>query len=271
MSSRREETARGLASCVAVGLLGLGVACGGSGGAAADVDGPEGGVGSSSSGLSSGGTPGGNVDGGGGSSGGGGGDGSAAFDSATPGDSDGKGGNEGGEADGGSLDPNVAPGGNFDLSLWELQEPVGSPAAPTTILPAQLEGPNGYHDTYFFTDPTDGSMSFWDPENGVTTANSSYPRSELREMTGRRRRRELDADRHQHAERDAQGDARPGPRRGRADPPRHRNPVVHQAAARALLLLDGLDRHGDRADARPAATRCSTRSETSRSARSGAT
>ena len=183
MSSRREETARGLASCVAVGLLGLGVACGGSGGAAADVDGPEGGVGSSSSGSSSGGTPGGNVDGGGGSSGGGGGDGSAAFDSATPGDSDAKGGNEGGEADGGSLDPNIAPGGNFDLSLWELQEPVGSPGAPTTILPAQLEGPNGYRDTYFFTDPTDGSMSFWDPENGVTTANSSYPRSELREMT----------------------------------------------------------------------------------------
>jgi hypothetical protein len=83
----------------------------------------------------------------------------------------------------GGLDPNVAPGGNFDLSLWELQEPVGSPGAPTTISPAQLEGPSGYHDSYFFTDPVDGSMSFWDPENGVTTANSSYPRSELREMT----------------------------------------------------------------------------------------
>jgi hypothetical protein len=26
-------------------------------------------------------------------------------------------------------------------------------------------------------------MTFWDPENGVTTANSSFPRSELREMT----------------------------------------------------------------------------------------
>ena len=25
-------------------------------------------------------------------------------------------------------------------------------------------------------------MTFWDPENGVTTANSSYPRTELREM-----------------------------------------------------------------------------------------
>ncbi len=54
---------------------------------------------------------------------------------------------------------------------------------PTTILPAQLTGPSGYQDSYFFTDKTDGAMTFWDPENGVTTANSNYPRSELREMT----------------------------------------------------------------------------------------
>jgi len=83
----------------------------------------------------------------------------------------------------GGLNPHVAPGGNFDLSIWELQEPVGSPGSPTTYSPAQLEGPNGHQDAYFYTDPTDGSMTFWDPENGVTTANSMYPRSELREMT----------------------------------------------------------------------------------------
>jgi hypothetical protein len=82
----------------------------------------------------------------------------------------------------GGLNPDVAPGGNIDLSLWELQEPVGSPGAPTTILPAALEGPKGFQGTYFYTDPTDGAMTFWDPENGVTTANSDYPRSELREM-----------------------------------------------------------------------------------------
>jgi hypothetical protein len=87
---------------------------------------------------------------------------------------------EGGPA---GLDPAVAPGGNFDLSLWELQEPVGSPGSPTTISPAQLVGPKGYRDSYFFTSATDGSMTFWDPENGVTTANSNYPRCELREMT----------------------------------------------------------------------------------------
>jgi hypothetical protein len=81
------------------------------------------------------------------------------------------------------LNPNVAPGGNFDLSLWELQLPIGSPGAPTTILPAQLKGPSGFQDSYFYTDSTDGAMTFWDPENGVTTPNSNFSRSEFREMT----------------------------------------------------------------------------------------
>src|SRR5580658_9248763 len=67
------------------------------------------------------------------------------------------------------LRTNVAPGGNFDLSLWELQEPVGAPGRPTTIGPMALRGPNGFQDSYFFTDSTDGAMTFWDPENGVTT------------------------------------------------------------------------------------------------------
>ena len=49
-----------------------------------------------------------------------------------------------GSTGGGGLNPAVSPGGNFDLSLWELQEPVGSPGSPTTILPAQLEGASGF-------------------------------------------------------------------------------------------------------------------------------
>jgi len=80
------------------------------------------------------------------------------------------------------LNPSVAPGGNFNLSVWELQEPVGSAGSPTTILPAQLAGANGFQDPYFYTDTSDGAMTFWDPEAGVTTPNSSYARSELREM-----------------------------------------------------------------------------------------
>lgn len=81
-----------------------------------------------------------------------------------------------------ALDPGVAPGGNFDLTRWELQLPTGSAGSPTTITPAKLKGASGFTDSYFFTNKTDGSMSFWDPENGVTTPNSNYSRSELREM-----------------------------------------------------------------------------------------
>ena len=81
-----------------------------------------------------------------------------------------------------ALSTTVAPGGNFDLSRWELQLPIGSSGSPTTISPTQLAGPKGFQDKYFFTNTTDGSMSFWDPENGVTTPNSNFPRSELREM-----------------------------------------------------------------------------------------
>jgi hypothetical protein len=124
------------------------------------------------------------VAGGGGSGGGSGAGGGGAGD---PGDGgtaeDGGGAGDGGA--GGTLDPTVAPGGNFDLTLWELQEPYGSPGSPTTLTPDQLAGPKGFHDAYFYTDPSDGSMVFWDPENGVTTPNSSYPRSELREMTAK--------------------------------------------------------------------------------------
>ncbi|MFE9369957.1 polysaccharide lyase family 7 protein [Streptomyces sp. NPDC006711] len=76
----------------------------------------------------------------------------------------------------------AAPGGDFDLSVWELQEPVGSPGSPTTIPSSRLQGAGGYQDAYFYSDPHDGAMTFWAPEKGVTTPNSHYARSELREM-----------------------------------------------------------------------------------------
>ena len=82
-----------------------------------------------------------------------------------------------------ALNPNVAPGGNFNLSVWQLQLPTGSPGSPDTIQPTQLKGANGYtNPAYFFTDKNDGSMTFFAPEKGVTTPNSNYARSELREM-----------------------------------------------------------------------------------------
>jgi hypothetical protein len=79
----------------------------------------------------------------------------------------------------GGLNPNLPPGQNFDLSNWQLQLPIGSAGSPTTISQPQLAT---FTDPYFFTDPNDGAMSFFTPENGVHTANSSFPRSELREL-----------------------------------------------------------------------------------------
>ncbi|GIF18118.1 hypothetical protein BJ973_008917 [Actinoplanes tereljensis] len=79
-----------------------------------------------------------------------------------------------------ALDPALPPGGNFDLAIWQLQLPVGSPGKPDTISPAQLKTYS--NPAYFWTDKNDGSMTFWAPEKGVTTPNSNYARSELREM-----------------------------------------------------------------------------------------
>jgi hypothetical protein len=87
---------------------------------------------------------------------------------------------EGSGSKGAVLDPSRPPGKNLPLARWELQEPVGSPGSPTTIANTALE--SGFHDSYFYTDPVDGAMTFWDPENGVTTRSSNYPRSELREL-----------------------------------------------------------------------------------------
>jgi hypothetical protein len=63
----------------------------------------------------------------------------------------------------------------IDLTTWNLTIPVGVPA--TTIETPALAG--GYQDHYFQS--KDGTISFWAPVNGTTTANSDYPRSEMRE------------------------------------------------------------------------------------------
>lgn len=79
-----------------------------------------------------------------------------------------------------SLNPGLPPGGNFDLSIWQLQLPSGTQGSPDTVSASRLEG--GYTSQYFYTDSNDGAMTFWTPENGVHTPNSNYARSELREM-----------------------------------------------------------------------------------------
>lgn len=63
----------------------------------------------------------------------------------------------------------------IDLSTWNLTVPVGNP--PTTIDTPRLM--NGFKDSYFHADS--GTLFFWAPVTGTRTANTHYPRSELRE------------------------------------------------------------------------------------------
>ncbi|KAB8229478.1 polysaccharide lyase family 7 protein [Aspergillus alliaceus] len=52
-----------------------------------------------------------------------------------------------------ALDPKCAPGGNFDLSYWNLQLPTGESGHPTTITASKLKGCKGYQDSsVFYTD-----------------------------------------------------------------------------------------------------------------------
>jgi hypothetical protein len=75
-----------------------------------------------------------------------------------------------------ALDPARPPGSNFDLKHWKLTLPD---ATASEIKPPQLT--TGYTSTNFYTG-RDGAMTFWAPVTGGTTANSTYPRSELREL-----------------------------------------------------------------------------------------
>jgi len=86
-----------------------------------------------------------------------------------------------------SLSTGCAPGGNFDLSHWELQLPIGNPGAPQTIPSSQLQGCQGFQDQYFDTDKSTGAMAMEVPGSPasagcVTTAHSLHCRTELREV-----------------------------------------------------------------------------------------
>ncbi|KIK56590.1 polysaccharide lyase family 7 protein [Collybiopsis luxurians FD-317 M1] len=86
-----------------------------------------------------------------------------------------------------ALNPSCAPGGNFDLSHWELQLPIGSTGDPETISSADLQGCDGFENfDYFFTESGDGALVMKVPGSPasagcVTTPNSLHCRTELRE------------------------------------------------------------------------------------------
>ena len=80
------------------------------------------------------------------------------------------------------LDPNKAPSENFDLSTWKLNTPDNNGSGfSETISVADIN--KGYQNSKYFYTGSDGGMVFKCPVNGYkTSANTSYTRTELREM-----------------------------------------------------------------------------------------
>lgn len=72
------------------------------------------------------------------------------------------------------LDTAKAPGQNFDLSGYKLQTLDGS------LQLKQVSPIGSYTDPYFYTDGSTGAMTFYVPSGAGSTANSEYPRSEMR-------------------------------------------------------------------------------------------
>jgi hypothetical protein len=86
-----------------------------------------------------------------------------------------------------ALDPKCAPGGNFDMSFWNLQLPTGKSGKIDIIKSADLQGCDGYTDSNFFTDKSTSEIVFLAPGNPsltgcATTSGSTHCRTELREV-----------------------------------------------------------------------------------------
>ena len=69
----------------------------------------------------------------------------------------------------------------LDLQNWYLTLPTGSSGSPDTVRQPQLAG---FTSPFFQIDPEHDGVIFTSNAGGVTTKNSTYPRSELREMNG---------------------------------------------------------------------------------------
>ena len=73
------------------------------------------------------------------------------------------------------------PGDLLDLGNWFLTLPVGPAGDPDSIDQPELLD---YRSEWFDLTPDGTGVVFRAPAGGVTTKNSKYPRSELREMNG---------------------------------------------------------------------------------------
>jgi hypothetical protein len=81
----------------------------------------------------------------------------------------------------GSPGGTAVPGDRLDLTNWKLTLPTGSTHNPTEITQPALRRYSV--NPYFHLDPMGTGVVFQANAGGVTTSNSGYPRSELREMT----------------------------------------------------------------------------------------
>lgn len=81
------------------------------------------------------------------------------------------------------LNPGIPPGGNFDLTGFKLQLPVGKDGKMEEVLPDALAGTTGFTNSYFYTDKDDGAMTMMVPETGIVSPHSTHCRTELREIT----------------------------------------------------------------------------------------
>src|SRR5690348_1476734 len=67
----------------------------------------------------------------------------------------------------------------MNLSPWELELPIAGASGSIEIIPPeQLVS----YSSQYFEPQLDGSVVFMCPTNGVTTPNSDYPRTELRQV-----------------------------------------------------------------------------------------
>ena len=86
-----------------------------------------------------------------------------------------------GGADGGVAGSATRPSQLLDLRNWYLTLPTGSSGKPDTVRQPDLDG---YSSRFFQVDRRGDGVVFTANAGGVTTKNSTYPRSELREMNG---------------------------------------------------------------------------------------
>ena len=72
---------------------------------------------------------------------------------------------------------------HIDLRNWKVTLPIGN-GSPTEVKPPEIlnYATNPVLKDFMYNDSTDGSLVFYTYPGGVTTTNSSYPRTELREQ-----------------------------------------------------------------------------------------